>query len=113
MGDDSKTENLPQGLREGNACGETVRPNLYGTREGSTRALQETHLARRGIPSPSGDREEVKIVSCACLLVVLLPEGMRWFSLKGANSPKDTTDLAIYPGQKGRCDQQHKEDEIE
>ena len=42
------------------ACGAAVRPNLHG-REGRHASLkQETHLVRGGIPSPLGNREEVK-----------------------------------------------------
>lgn len=57
--DESKTENLPQGLREGRSLwrdGKT-KPVWYQGRHDSSK--QETHSVRGGIPSRLRDREEV------------------------------------------------------
>ena len=58
--DDSKTEKPTAGLagRQRQRTSRS-RPNLNGTREGTTRALQEAYVARYGIPSRIRDREEV------------------------------------------------------
>ena len=50
---------------EGSRCSPVEsrsRPNLHGREGRHARALQETHSARGGIPSPLGDREEVNFL---------------------------------------------------